>query len=61
MKEDLRMKETVAIGISGGVDSMVCAKMMLDKGYDVIGATMYLFDEEIDGQLIPPAFLEDAK
>lgn len=55
------MKETVAIGISGGVDSMVCAKMMLDKGYHVIGATMYLFDEEIDGHLTPPSFLEDAQ
>lgn len=55
------MKVKVAVGISGGVDSMVCAQMLIDEGYDVIGMTMYLFDEEKDGQLKPPAFLQDAK
>jgi tRNA-specific 2-thiouridylase len=55
------MKERIAVGISGGVDSMVCAKLLIDQGYDVFGATMYLFDEEVDGQLMPPDFLKDAK
>jgi len=55
------MKSKVAVGISGGVDSMVCAKLLIDQGYDVFGVTMYLFDEEIDGEMRPPSFLEDAK
>lgn len=55
------MKERIAVGISGGVDSMVCAKILMDEGYDVFGATMYLFDEEVEGELRPPAFLQDAK
>lgn len=55
------MKEKIAVGISGGVDSMVCARMLLDQGFDVIGVTMYLFDVENDGVLTPPSFLKDAK
>lgn len=55
------MKERIAVGISGGVDSMVCAKLLIDEGYDVFGATMYLFDEELEGELRLPAFLEDAR
>lgn len=55
------MKEKIAVGISGGVDSMVCAKMLIDDGYDVIGVTMYLFDEDENGIIKAPGFLEDAK
>jgi len=55
------MREIIAVGISGGVDSMVCAQMLLDKGYKVIGVTMYLFDEEVDNRLQQPSFLKDAK
>lgn len=55
------MKERVAVGISGGVDSMVCAKMLIEEGYDVFGATMYHYDEMVDGVMRPPQFIENAK
>ena len=32
--------------MSGGVDSSVAAKLMLDAGYDCMGATMKLFDSD---------------
>ena len=34
------------IAMSGGVDSSVAAKLMLDAGYDCMGATMKLFDSD---------------
>jgi tRNA-specific 2-thiouridylase len=37
------MKERVLVAMSGGVDSSVAAAMLVDQGYDVIGATMKLF------------------
>ena len=37
--------EKVMIAMSGGVDSSVCAKIIKEKGYDIIGATMHLFDK----------------
>ncbi len=51
----------IAVGISGGVDSMVAAKILIDRGYDIFGVTMYLYDEEIDGKMVKPQFLEDSK
>ena len=38
------MKETVVVAMSGGVDSTVCAAMMQERGYDVIGVTLQLYD-----------------
>lgn len=40
------MTEKVLIAMSGGVDSSVAAFLMKEKGYDCIGATMRLFNNE---------------
>lgn len=37
------MKKKVLIGMSGGVDSSVAAAMLLEEGYEVVGATMRLW------------------
>ncbi len=37
------MRERVLVAMSGGVDSSVAAAMLVDQGFDVVGATMKLF------------------
>lgn len=37
-------KPKIAVAMSGGVDSSVCAALLADQGYDVIGLTMQLYD-----------------
>jgi tRNA-specific 2-thiouridylase len=34
------------MAMSGGVDSSVAAKLLVDAGYEVVGATMHLFDRD---------------
>jgi tRNA-specific 2-thiouridylase len=42
------MKQKALIAMSGGVDSSVAAYLMKQAGWDCIGATMKLFDSDID-------------
>lgn len=39
-------KKRVLVAMSGGVDSSVAAKLLVDQGYEVVGATMQIWQDD---------------
>ncbi len=68
-KSDTTKLESIAevlVAMSGGVDSSAAALLLLDEGYDCVGVTMKLIDEDLLGQRIESGCcsvedVEDAK
>ncbi len=46
MEGKIMSKGTVVVGMSGGVDSSMAAALLLEQGFEVIGATMQIWQDE---------------
>jgi tRNA-specific 2-thiouridylase len=45
------VRERIVVAMSGGVDSSVAAAWLVDRGYDVVGVTLHLWDYPDDGSV----------
>ena len=51
---------TVAVAMSGGVDSSVAAALLVEQGYEVVGVMMRLWAEE-ENRCCAPQAVDDAR
>lgn len=64
MKPSARQAERVLVAMSGGVDSAVVAALLQERGHDVVGVTLHLWDasgESQVGRCCAPEDRDDAR